>query len=417
MPRTDFPAKRTAVIQDIIRLSREKYVYPEMGEIIASQMQARLESGVFDDITNENDLAFRLTTDLQAISNDHHWSVVYDPAGASGMVDPENEPDRERMERYQELARKSNYGFERVEHLKGNIGYIDLRSFEPAEYGGETAVAAMNLVANSDALIIDLRKNHGGFPSMVQLIISYLTDPEAIHINSFYYHLTDDTQQFWTFPHVPGKRRPDIPVYVLTSNFTASGAEEFSYDLKAMERATLVGETTSGAAHPVTQEIVQGDFDVRLPYGRPINPITKTNWEGVGVEPHISVPAEEALKKAHLHALELLMEKCGDETEKKNLAWMVEIIASEYDPPVLEAADLLRCTGEFGKRTFLVENGYLLYRHQDAPAAWKLTPLTKTRFRLDEDVKFEFTPQQGRVLRVIVDYTDGRPQMVSERTG
>ena len=218
MSETDFPAKRKAVIQDIIRLSREKYVYPEMGEKIAAQMQARLESGAYDDITDESDLAFGLTSDLQSISNDHHWSVVYDPAGAAGMVDPENEPDRERLVRYQEMARKSNYGFERVEHLKGNIGYIDLRSFEPAEYGGETAVAAMNLVANSDALIIDLRKNHGGFPSMVQLIISYLTDPEAIHINSFYYHLTDDTQQFWTFPHVPGKRRPDMPVFVLTSS-------------------------------------------------------------------------------------------------------------------------------------------------------------------------------------------------------
>ena len=182
------------------------------------KFKAKLEDGEYDDVTQESDLALRLTMDLRSISNDHHWSVVYDPKGAADQVDPENEADEDRMARYLEMARKTNYGFERVERLKGNIGYIDLRRFDPSEYGGETAVAAMNFVANCDALIIDLRQNHGGYPSMVQLITSYLYDPEPRHINTFYYRPTDDTQQFWTFPHVPGKRRPDIPVYVLISS-------------------------------------------------------------------------------------------------------------------------------------------------------------------------------------------------------
>ena len=418
MQDPNFPNIRTAVIQDIIRLAREKYVYPEIGEKVASQIQAKLDGGGYDNITTESDLAFRLTMDLQSISSDHHWSVVYDPEAATGQVDPEKEADQARMARYLEMARKTNYGFERVERLKGNIGYIDLRQFVPSEYAGETAVAAMNFVANCDALIIDLRKNHGGYPSMVQLITSYLYDPKPRQINAFYYRPTDDTQQFWTFPHVPGERRPDIPVYVLISNETGSAAEEFAYNLKAMERATLIGETTIGAAHPVTKEVVQGDFDVRLPYGRPINPITGTNWERTGVVPHIAVRAEDALKTAHLDALEHLAAQCQDEAGRDRLAWSAEIIASDYSPVGLEQADLNACAGEFSARRFLVQDGELVYGHADFPETWKLHPLAKTRFRLDEDMKIEFILDQGgKASAVKIYYADGRPEVLVNRTG
>ncbi|MBN1581094.1 MAG: S41 family peptidase [Anaerolineae bacterium] len=417
MSDANFATVRTAVIQDVIQLTREKYVYPQIGNEIAARIQAKLEDGGYDDLADGQALAIQLTSDLRSFSNDHHWSVVYDPRGAAGQVDPENEADNDRLARYLAMARKTNFGFERVERLKGNVGYIDLRRFDPSEHAGETAVAAMNFVANCDALIFDLRKNHGGYPSMVQLITSYLVDPEPRHINTFYYRPTDDTQQFWTFPHVPGKRRPDIPVYVLVSHETGSGAEEFAYNLKHMERATLIGETTVGAAHPVTKEVVQRVFDVRLPYGRPINPITGSNWERTGVEPHIAVPAQDALKTAHLLAVEHLAENCQDENDRHALAWAEEIIKSEYSPIVLEQADLARCTGQFDKHRFTIENGDLVYGHQDIPASWKLVPMTKTRFRLDEDIKFEFSVQDGKATSVKITYLDGRPEVVTNRTG
>jgi retinol-binding protein 3 len=418
MPDSNFSKIRSAVIQDIIRLAREKYVDPEIGENIASQIQKKLADGQYDDITQEIDLAFRLTMDFRSISRDHHWSVAYAPKGDANQVDPEHEMDVDRMARYLEMARKTNYGFERVERLKGNIGYIDLRRFDPSEYGGETAVAAMNFTANCDALIIDIRQNSGGYPSMVQLIISYLFDAKPRHINTFYYRPTNDTQQFWTFPHIPGKRRPDIPVYVLISNITCSAAEEFAYDLRYMERATLVGETTLGAAHPVNKEIVQRDYVVRLPYGRPINPVTGSNWEGSGVEAHIAVPAEEALKAAHLHAVECLAEKCQDENERYDLLWIADIIESDYTHVVLDKTDLSRCAGEFGGRRFLIENGGLFYGHQDVAESWKLLPMTKTRFRLDEDMKFEFIlAEDGKASAVKINYRDGRPEVFAERTG
>jgi hypothetical protein len=408
---------RRAVVREIAVLTRDKYVYVAVGAAAAAQLENWLEEGRYDAIGDPNELALALTSDLRQFSNDTHWAVVYDPAGAAEHVDPEKEADEARLARYLRMARRTNFGFERVERLRGNVGYIDLRRFEPSEHAGETAVAAMNFVANCDALIFDLRQNHGGYPSMVQLITSYLVDAEPRHINTFYYRPTDSIQQFWTLPHVPGRRRPAIPVYVLTSAATGSGAEEFAYNLKAMERATLVGETTVGAAHPVTKEPVGYGFDVRLPYGRPINPITQGNWEGTGVEPHISVPQAEALQVAHLHALDHLAAVATDPGDRSYLDWVTEIVASDYAPVSPDAALLSRMAGAYGERTFSVQEGRLFYRHRAFPASWVLVPMTATRFRLDEDMKFEFVLEgEGAASAVLISYRDGR-SLRAERGG
>jgi hypothetical protein len=409
--------KCEAVVLDVMRLTREKYVFPDIGEEIANHLQAKLERGGYDEITDVHELATTLTSDLRELSNDRHWSVIYDPLQTAGNVDPEKEHDEKQLAQWLELARRMNFGFERVERLKGNIGYIDLHQFSPSEFAGETAIAAMNFVAYCDALIFDLRLNHGGYPSMIQLIISYLLDPEPKHINTFYYRPTDNYQQFWTFPHVPGKRMPDLPVYILTSKATGSGAEEFAYNLKNMGRATIIGETTIGAAHPVNVEIVQEHFKVRIPYGRPINPITKENWETTGVEPHISVPQEEALMTAHIHALEMLFEKCPEGQYKHDLEWEIEIVRSDYVPVTMDEKALLRYAGQYGKRTFDIEGGALTYMHQDQRAVWKLMPLKEGRFRLEEDMKFAFVlDDRGQASSVVITYRDDRPEIIIDKT-
>jgi hypothetical protein len=409
------PVVRRAVVLDIANLAREKYVYPDIGEKLAESLRAKFESGGYDAMTDAGELALTLTEDLKAVSKDQHWNVAYDPHQATAHIDPETEEGE--LARWLAQARSNNFGFVRVERLQGNIGYIDLHEFAPSEYAGETAVAAMGFVAHCDALIFDLRENYGGHPSMVQLITSYLVDPKPRHINTFYYRPTDDYQQFWTFPHIPGQRLPDVPVYVLISPTTGSGAEEFAYNLKHMKRGTLVGETTTGAAHPITTETVQDHFKVRLPYGRPINPITKENWEGTGVEPHISVSQEEALKTAHLHAMAHLTESCQDAQQKRALTWDMEIVESLYTPVHVAEATLARYAGHYGKRSFAVEDGALMYKHPALPTAWRLTPLSATRFRLDEVLKFEFVlDKQGTVSAVSITYQDGRPELTIAKT-
>jgi hypothetical protein len=209
----------------------------------------------------------------------------------------------------------------------------------------------------------------------------------------------------------------DTPVYVLTSSATGSGAEEFTYNLKNMGRATIIGETTAGVAHPVTREVVQEHFIVRLPYGRPINPITKENWEGTGVEPHIVVPQEDALKTTHIRSLEQLIENCKDDRQKRELEWEMEIVMSLYSPVAVDEAILSRYAGQYGKRTFAVEDGTLTYMHQDHLVSWKLIPLEETRFRLDEDLMFEFLlDDQGAASAVKITYRDGRPGITADKT-
>ena len=191
-----------------------------------------------------------------------------------------------------------NYGFEKLEFLPGNIGYLKLNGFSSDPAARETATAAMNFLAGCDALIIDLRGNGGGNPSMIQYLSSYLFD-QPTHLNSLYFREGDRTEEFWTRTDVPGEKvGQDVPLYVLTSDYTFSGGEEFAYNIQTQKRGTLIGETTGGGANPGGAHPVGDRFMIFVPNGRAINPITNTNWEGVGVKPEIEMPAAEAYDKA-----------------------------------------------------------------------------------------------------------------------
>jgi C-terminal processing protease CtpA/Prc len=164
---------------------------------------------------------------------------------------------------------------------------------------------------------------------MLQLLCSYLFGGESVHLNDLYWREGDRTQQFWTLPWVPGTRYgKDKPVYVLTSSRTFSAAEEFTYNLKNLKRATIVGETTGGGAHPGGVRRITDHFGIWLPNGRAINPITKTNWEGVGIEPHIKVPAEQALAAAHLDALQKIRASATEQRHRDQLDAAIAALAS-----------------------------------------------------------------------------------------
>jgi len=183
---------------------------------------------------------------------------------------------------------------------------VPARGFH-AQHGAEPMSTTMSKLAAAKALIIDLRENGGGSPEGVAYMASYLFGDKAVHLNNVYNRQADRTQTSYTSPDLPGRRfGPQKPVYVLTSGFTFSAAEEFAYDLQALGRATIVGEVTGGGAHPVEMHRVSDHWSIFLPTSRSINPITKTNWEGTGVQPGVEVPADQALSKAlELAAAEL----------------------------------------------------------------------------------------------------------------
>jgi len=309
--------EQKTVVDSVGNKLNANYVFPEIARKMATNINSKYKSGAYKSIVDPQEFASRLTEDLQAISNDKHIRVTFAPDRIAEQKQAVSEEDSIAfLNRYIKNLKRNNFGFKEVKIMAGNIGYLDLRSFSDVAYGGETAVAAMNFLSNSDVIIIDLRNNGGGSPAMIQLITSYLFGSEPVHLNNFYWRPSDQNSQTWTLPHVSGTRSPNTPVYVLTSGGTFSAAEEFSYNLKNLERATLVGETTGGGAHPGGSVVATDRFAVWVPTGRAINPITNTNWEGTGVSPHVATPAANALDVAYMEALELLIKNNKDDGYK-----------------------------------------------------------------------------------------------------
>jgi len=303
--------KKKEIVNQITTALNEHYVFPHVAKRMGEHLRKRLKKGAYKKITNPIELAEVITKDLRDVSHDLHLRVGYYPESPRPR---EDQPiDREKTSR---RIGFTNAAFEKVQRLTGNIGYLKLNGFINAEYGGATAVAAMNFLGNTDALIIDLRQNGGGAPSMIQLINSYFFD-EPVHLNSFYIRKGDKINQFWTSAHIQGKRMTHVDIYVLTSKRTFSAAEEFTYNLKHMKRATIVGETTGGGAHPVDFHYLdEVKFGMSIPFGRAINPVTGTNWEGKGVKPHVEVPQEQAFDTAYDLALKKLIEKANEEKKR-----------------------------------------------------------------------------------------------------
>jgi len=202
-----------------------------------------------------------------------------------------------------QMGRLDNFGIHRVERLDGNIGYLDVRRVAVPANAGPAISAAMELVAGTYALIIDLRHNGGGSPEGVVFWCSYLFTEQPVHLNDIFHADTGETRQFWALPYVPGTRYVDRPVYVLTSSRTFSGGEDFCYTLQALGRAELIGETTGGGAHPTRGFPISRAVHIAIPFARSINPVTGANWQGTGVVPDIAVPGAEAYDVAYARAL------------------------------------------------------------------------------------------------------------------
>ncbi|WP_299223500.1 S41 family peptidase [uncultured Aquimarina sp.] len=297
------------VINTLSELMNDKYVFPDIAKDTEKHLKNQFKKGHFDQFTTNESFATALTESVQSINNDKHMRIMNQPPYEA----PAMTPERLIEEKIYNLKRKKEYnaGFNTIKVLEGNIGYLDLRGFTYYKEGKLIADAYMKLISNTDAVIIDLSKNGGGDPEMVQYLCSYFFKGD-IHLNSLYFREGDKTIDFYTLDKVDGIKMIDVPLFVITSGKTFSGAEEFSYNMQTQKRATLVGQTTGGGANPGDTSPINEFLSVFIPTGKAINPITKTNWEGVGVVPEIKVTNDESFNKTHE-----LAKKAADQYRKK----------------------------------------------------------------------------------------------------
>lgn len=301
---------REKTIHGVASALTDFYVDPDLAKKMSDAIQLHAKSGDYDKLSYGDEFADKLTSDLRDVSHDRHLRVDFNPF----KMPPQHPPTPEDEARFHQQMEHDNCAFQKVEILPWNIGYIKFNGFMDAGFCGSTVNAAMEFVAHTDALIFDIRENGGGQPAMVTLIASYLFD-QPTHLIDIYNRHEDTTQQNWTISYLPGPRLAKIPVFVLTSKGTFSGAEEFAFDLKNQKRATIVGETTGGGAHPVSGHPVGDYFMVAVPFAKSLDPVTKTNWEGTGVEPDIKVATDDALATAE----RLAQEKIHSPKEGKNV--------------------------------------------------------------------------------------------------
>jgi hypothetical protein len=405
-------AGKQAVVDEIATLFNKNYIFADKAKKVEEALRAKLKAGEFDKLDAAPAFAQAVAAVILDVTGDRHTGFAYNPARAEDIrrLEGQSEEDARKVrERQLGESRRDNFGFRKVERLAGNVGYLDFRVFESPADAGPTAVAAMNFLAHCDAVIVDLRQNGGGDPAQIQLISSYFF-PEPVHLNDLYARATDTTENYWTLPYVPGARAARADLYVLTSARTFSGAEEFSYNLQNLKRATVIGETTGGGAHPTRAMIVQRDFILRVPYARAINPVSKTNWEGTGVKPDIAVPAAEAFDRAYALAVETLAAKAGTSERKAEYEWILAGVKAKKGPVRIDAKVLMGYEGVYGERKVTFENGELFYRRTGPK--YRLVPMTATLFALDglDNFRIEFVIKDGRAVELAGLYDNGERQ-------
>jgi retinol-binding protein 3 len=402
-------AKKRAVVDEICDLLNKSYVYAETAAKMEERIRGRLKNGDYDKYSGAAEFAQAVSQDLLAVSKDRHLGFAYNPEAAENfrrLTSRSEEEARQARERQLQAARRENFGFRKVERLAGNIGYLDFRMFASPDQAGPTAIAAMNFLAYCDAIIVDLRQNGGGEPAQIQLISSYFFD-EPVHLNDLYARAEDRTENYWTLPYVPGPKAVGADLYILTSARTFSGAEEFTYNMKNLKRATVIGETTGGGAHPTGARIVQHDFILRVPFARAINPVSKTNWEGTGVAPDIPVPAAQAFDRAYAMALEKLAAKATDPQRKGEYEWILAAEKAKQNPPQVNETTLKTYVGVYGERKVTLESGALFY--QRTGPKFRLVPLTATLFAVEglDYFRAEFVVKDGKAVELVGVYDNG----------
>jgi len=396
----DEPAQRQLVGR-LDQVLKDNYVFPDRLPAILP----RLDTQISPQPVDAKILAERLTTALIAATNDLHFAVAVDPAAVAAGRDAKAR-GQESSEADQKRERDANFGFRRAEMLDGGIAYIRSDFFADPQYGAETAAGVMRFTAPAEALILDMRYNNGGTLEMAQYLMSTLFPAGKEQMFFDYFYNKDGVRVArgqWNLATVPGLRRPTMPVVVLTSSTTFSAAEWIAFSLQKLGRATIIGERTSGAAHPVARLPIDDRFLVQLPIGQISDPVSGKDFEGVGVHPDIDVASPDALLTARSFLLEA-MAKDGDAAA----AWVLPVVRAELSGYAPGRKDLESLVGAYQGRFIEWRGKHLTYRWRERFTR-ALTPISDTLFAVEgtDDYRFRFVRAGRRVVAIEMVSQDG----------
>jgi hypothetical protein len=406
------PAITHALIDSIGQVLYNHYIFPDTARKWAAYLEAQYKKGAYAAIKDPSDLADRLQQDLQKAHHDGHFRLMYAPGFAKDLGDTTNMTERRRVGDSLQLInmRRRNFGFIKVEILSANIGYVKFNGFVGLlNEARPTITGAFRFLANTQAVIIDLRDNGGGSPAMVSQIESYFF-PGKTHMNDII-DRQNGTEVFWTDPAKADSVFLQQPVYILTSHHTFSGAEDFSYGMQTVHRAVIVGDTTGGGAHPVGPVPVGLGFVANIPFARTLNPYTHTDWEGTGVIPDIPVPSANALEAAEKAIFTQWSQTAATGPDKARGQWQLDDLLARSSPATPNPASLTPYIGTYqgGLVFYTDQSGFFCRNAERGNQVFKLIPISNDKFILDENVHVEFTKDdKGNVTGIDMWWSEGQ---------
>ncbi len=394
--------------------SRIEQIYPvqEVARTTREGLQRKFKAGEYDSIVSRAEFAARMTADLESLSRDKHLDLLYDPVLAAEInARPKDRSEQSGISHAEiEGARWDNFGFKTVRMLEGQVGYLDLRMFFAARYAGETAVASMEFLSGSKAVIIDLRYNGGGWDDMVTLLAGYLVDLDESATAAIAQSTIDRSYYASVVPSfVPGKRLTGIPVYLLTSSRTASAAEAFVSIVKhGNKEAITVGQRTAGAENPVEMVALDDQYVLKIPCYRKVYFGDRQGWEGTGLAPDVEVSADRGLETAHLRALRALQARLTDTVAQEKIKWGIDAYEAMLEPKAVGLEILRSYVGRYRKANVTLEGKNLFVQFDDQPRK-RLLAISGAYFLIEDrdDMRLRFIGEPGRITAMEKIYSDG----------
>lgn len=392
------------LITEIEGMIDANYVIVDMRPALKAALEKSLAAGRYAG-ADPRSLSESITDDLRAVTHDKHLGVRFDPETASHLSDGNGRPAPATLAYLAKQDRAQNFGVTQLRILDGGVRVMTYDGFMWDGAASATAIDnAMEFLRGGDAAIIDIRHNGGGSPDASAYLASYFVEPGEKLVT---FHLRNDPPTISRSVKVHGQRLTGIPVYVLTSGHTASAAEEFSSHVARLKFATLVGETTAGAAHRNEIYPLPGGYLISISIGQPELP-DGGNWEGKGVIPQIAAASDRALDVAHAAALGALAAKASPEERKRYER--LRAGAAARAAPAIPALSLERYVGRYGRATITVEGDHLIASSFPGNKV-RLLPLTPDLFAADIDptVQMRFTVENGQTTAMQIDSLDAPP--------